>query len=375
MKILYTPQIKYNIKISGIATSDIAPEKHGFIIQKQFTESNNQDFSLRFYSILLLFIPESELDVINNLLIVIDKHNIAKIYRDFPLQLEIRAKKDIQQGSPVALDSIADIKRLKFRDVNNKITINDGDQVVYLFRKGPRLGLYFDFSRTLKVAELELDLGEYFKRLLYFETFLSIKNHNLYQEIVSAGWFPFISLIGVAYDNVVRYYKDPEKNIFALNTVLDTYDDKKIDELTEYWWRSILFYEKKSLIEAGLLAYKQKNQAGYINCIKNLNSEIEGIIRKALFQKGNNNPETKDLKKFIKQKALKNFNTYSSLGFPNEFAEYLNDVFFENFNINKGITPASRHGTAHGVATEDKFNQIKALQTILILDQIKFYLS
>ena len=63
-----------------------------------------------------------------------------------------------------------------------------------------------------------------------------------------------------------------------------------------------------------------------------------------------------------------------SLLLPREFLEYLKASVFTNFNLETGVVDLSRHSAAHGVAMGEDYTQVRALQTLLSLDQIYFYL-
>jgi len=129
------------------------------------------------------------------------------------------------------------------------------------------------------------------------------------------------------------------------------------------------------LIEAGLSSYFQNDQAGNISSIKILSSEIEGILRSSIFNDSNvSNPSTEQLKVHIVNKATQQFSTFESLGFPHKFKDYLDNVLFKGFNIADTEIPTSRHSVAHGVARIDNYSRIRALQLILLLDQIYFFL-
>ena len=56
------------------------------------------------------------------------------------------------------------------------------------------------------------------------------------------------------------------------------------------------------------------------------------------------------------------------------FLQYLKEVVFANFDVNQGKVDLSRHSSSHGVAEVEKYTKERALQMILILDQIFFYL-
>jgi hypothetical protein len=62
------------------------------------------------------------------------------------------------------------------------------------------------------------------------------------------------------------------------------------------------------------------------------------------------------------------------LFFPKEFQRYLAENIYGNFDPVAGGVTASRHGVGHGAAPEETYTQVRALQVILTLDQIFFYL-
>jgi hypothetical protein len=65
----------------------------------------------------------------------------------------------------------------------------------------------------------------------------------------------------------------------------------------------------------------------------------------------------------------------ATLFFPSDFLEYLLEVTYANFNRNASTqTEASRHTVGHGFAGGGTYTPARALQVILTLDQIVFYL-
>ncbi len=59
---------------------------------------------------------------------------------------------------------------------------------------------------------------------------------------------------------------------------------------------------------------------------------------------------------------------------PSAFLNYLKDIVFADFNLETGQLDLSRHSSSHGVAKAEDYTKAKALQTILVLDQIYFYI-
>ncbi len=63
-----------------------------------------------------------------------------------------------------------------------------------------------------------------------------------------------------------------------------------------------------------------------------------------------------------------------SLFFPRAFFEYLKESVFPNFDLEQGDISLSRHTSSHGIAKAEDYTKVRALQMILILDQIYFYI-
>ena len=74
-------------------------------------------------------------------------------------------------------------------------------------------------------------------------------------------------------------------------------------------------------------------------------------------------PSFGDLIEYVKEKAEGKFGTRGSLGFPGIF------------DIATGQVDLSRHSVSHGVADRTKYTRSKAIQAILILDQMYFYMA
>jgi hypothetical protein len=53
----------------------------------------------------------------------------------------------------------------------------------------------------------------------------------------------------------------------------------------------------------------------------------------------------------------------------------LNEVVFKDFDLKTGKVDLSRHAVSHGVADQKEYTKVKALQAILIIDQMYFYLT
>ena len=158
-----------------------------------------------------------------------------------------------------------------------------------------------------------------------------------------------------------------------IESIINKYDDAKINEISNQWWSNNIFIEKKEIIQAGLESYLENTTKGNINAIKTLSTEIEGIIYNAL----NLDVEFKGIKNFknyIKEKGLKKFFSSESMFFPENFYEYLTNNIFCNFEKSKPIITPGRHAFAHGAAKKEMYSRERALQIIMTIDQIYYYL-
>ncbi len=128
-------------------------------------------------------------------------------------------------------------------------------------------------------------------------------------------------------------------------------------------------------MQAGINAFLRGDNDGYINCINTLLPQVEGIIRLQYFaDTGKGRVKGKKLLSYLIEKGKGKSGSSESLFLPLHFFKYLNDVVFSDFDLEAGQVDLSRHSSSHGVAKAGAYTKIKALQTILVLDQIYFYI-
>lgn len=371
----YKPIIRDGIKIDGIAGETIPKDANGTIIQKSFIASGNKNFERCCNSILGLVLGNSQNETLNRVLVVIKKDNRAIIYQNFPLKFQIRAKKAVKAFQIVYQNDIIDITGVEFSDAVFNLDIENGDKFIWLFRTNWKFGLYFDFSTRLDVSRLSGELAECYKRLAYFDLYSFLENEKGVKDLINEGWFPFVQLVGSRFQSLMDYYADEKKYAFQVERIVEYFDKDDLLELSSNWWNNPLLNEKRDILEAGIEAYFQGTKAGYINAIKTISTEIEGVIRIAYFRDFGKQPSTLEIKQYITSLGEKKFSSAGSLGFPKLFYEYLNLSIFKGFDLQAGEIPSSRHSFAHGVAKLENYNQIRALQLLLTLDQIYFYLG
>ena len=370
---LYKPELKYNIQIDGIALESASSGSKVNVIQSGFITSIQDDLPIKFDTLLAPFYPK-KLSSLNKALVIIKKDKTAKIYPDFPLSMYANARGDVVEGQDITEEDIFDIKSIEFKDKNYEVNIEATDKIIFLFRVKWAFGLYFDLSSNIDVQKLKESIGYFYKRLFYSELYRFIENKGYFETSIKDGWFPFIRLIGNNFNKIMTYYKEGKKHDFHIDELIQIFTKEKIESFTKYWWNKGIFNTKKKILEAGINSFLRNDDEGFINCINTLYPQIEGIMGSDYFRVHNKKPSFPELKDYIKQKGESKYNTLSSIAFPSEFYSYLDKTVFENFDLTTGKVDLSRHTTSHGYADANDFNKAKALQSILILDQIYFYL-
>lgn len=325
-----------------------------------------------------MFLNKADI-LINNVcqfLILIHQDLSADLYvNDLPVILEIKAKRNIKKGEKIYQDYIADIRKLKF----DGIRIEETDKIIYCFKVGWKFALFFNLHvndhELLEIEKTQLELGSVYRRLQFQYVYNALESEKQFEEMLNDGWFPFIEILG-DYKKLIGFYENKFNFNNNIKGFVDNFDKKRIDKIVSKWWKNEIYKDKKELIVAGINAYLQNDKNGFVNCIKTLSSEAEGIIRISYFNKTKSkNISTKDLIKHTIEKGRYKVESNYSLFFPSAFLKYLESVFFRNFNLKKGNIKISRHSSSHGVAESNEYDKEHALQVILVLDQLYFYLN
>jgi len=350
------------------------------VLTKALLTSDNPNFYLYIEGISKIFLNEISPETIYNFLVIIHYDLSADVYiNDFKIISEVYPKRNFQKGEVIYLKDIADIRNIKFDD--SEIKILPTDKIIFCFRVGWKFGLFFDLDRNnnLDLKKMYIELGRLYRYLLFQKVYDIIRGENIrgknnFNKIRNDGWFPFIELISMGDYEMLNNIYQSNVTEDKIQRFIDRFNENRIKEISDKWWNNLIFKSKQQLLEAGINSFLNGN---YVACIKTLYSEIDGIIRIGYSKEENENNKKityRALLEYILNKASKKFNVRDSLLLPYEFFNYLKDVAFSNFDIEKGEIPPSRHSFLHGVAKPDQYNKITAIQAILILDQIYFYL-
>ena len=363
--------------VLGFLISNTKEGENTDVLTKAIITSDEPQFYPYIYQISAIFLNKNDIcvDSVYQFLVIIHQDLSADTYvNDFQVVSEIVVKKDITKGDTVRESDIADIRSLKFPEIE----IIDSDKIIYCFKIGWKFGLFFDLDRgkPLALNDLYQQIGALYRYLRFQYVYNLIETEPHFEEILKDGWFPFIALLGNEYRTLIEIYQNKFDFDSRINNFLNTYDRLRLNRMINKWWNKQVFQEKQQILEAGVNAYLLGTNYDIINCIKNLYSEIDGIIRKQYFKDTGKGQyvKTRDLLQYVLNKGLQKSETDISLFLPRQFFKYLSDIVFNNFDLKTGEIGFSRHSVCHGIASATAYTKMKALQAILILDQIYFYI-
>lgn len=375
--------MKYHLKkvqdLAGITMHNALEGEKIRVLTRVAITSDDEDFYLYIENMANDFFnnvkPSINPSTVYQFLILIHNDLSADLYvNDLPILIEVRVKQDVKKGQEVRRSDIADVSKLTFKGIEIKET----DKIICCFKVGWKFAFFYDLdrrSKKLDMEEVSHTLGRIYRYLEYQKLYITIEKKEHFEEMIKDGWFPFIELIGSDYEDLIKYYGNKFNFENSINKFLDRFNKERVGLVTGKWWKKKVFNKNSKLLRAGIEAFLQNDEHGYINCINTLYPQIEGVLRLQYYdeyQKGNTT--TKKYIEYLIKKGTVKSGSDDSLFFPGDFLTYLKDIVFADFDIEKNRVDISRHTTAHGVASEGQFTKEKALQALLILDQIYYYL-
>ena len=357
-------------RVSGFALNNGKEGEKVDVLFRAFITSDKKEFYGYIDQISNLYLNKHFLmHHVSNFLIVVHKDDSTDVYIEPPVRLIALSKSKIVLGELVKLSDIADISQLSF---DEEVKLDEEDCIIFCFKVGWKFGLFFDFSAKhstpLNLEKIPFELADFYKTLQFEKTYAILENTPLFETLKKDGWFPFIELLPNDYTNLATLYEeDREQSDF-----LSQFDEARVNRISSKWFQAPIFKEKEKILGEGISAYVN---GSYISCIKTLYSEIEGIIRLQYFKEKGKKPTTNDLMEYVKEKATNRFVSKNSLSFPPHFYSYLQDQIFAGFDLSVNDVPTSRHSVNHGVLEEKGYTPERALQAILTLDQIYYFIS
>ncbi len=361
--------------IGGFSLINVEKGHYFWLLTRATTNSDKPEFYSYIEQLSNPFFNKVKVfpNAVYQFLILIHKDLSADLYiNDFPVEIEIMAKRDLKKMELVTQRDIADIRRLRFPNIG----IVETDKLIYCFKVGWKFGLFFDLNRELDTDVMALTLGTLYRYLSFQYVYELLERGTQFEEMTKDGWFPFIEIIGDEYRALNEAYQNKFHFEERIDRVVTSFDKARLEKITDKWWKKPIFADKKNILQAGTNAFLRSDNDGYINCINTLLPQVEGVIRLQYFTDTGKSRKVKakELLSYLIEKGKGKSGSGESLFLPLHFLKYLNEVVFSDFNLETGKVDLSRHSSSHGVAKAEAYTKTKALQAILVLDQIYFYI-
>jgi hypothetical protein len=305
----------------------------------------------------------------NGFVLLVKPDQTATLHVDPAVYLDVIARRAVAAGEAVFSSDIGDIRRGAF----HSIKLRPEHRVVICLRVGWKFLLIFDLTpnEELDVVSVERTIAVGMRRLMFDQLYRSMDDDQSFSRLISRGWFPFNELIGAEYEELQKAL-DSDFNITAVEAkLLASFGTDRMAHLTEKWWRHPHFASRKTLLSEGVSLF---TEGRHIPSIKTLISEIEGILRE------NHTPRAEGRQGMEKVLAVA-FETVleaaggDSMYFPTQFVTYLRSSIFAPFDPSLPADDATRNTVGHGRASVGAYTPVRALQTILVLDQIYRFLT
>ncbi len=308
-------------------------------------------------------------DSTSKFLIVIHDNSTAHIYiNDFLVKIRVGDSTDLLDTVLIPDSDIRSLKKVTFPEIEIKKT----DKIIFCFKVKWKFGLFFflDPFNPLILDRLALKIASLYKHLMFEYIYFTLESKIEFMKMMIDGWFPFIELLGEEFNEIKDIYSDELDHENRKNFYVDAFDKSRIDSITFKWWQNPIYEKQQPLIESGLIAYLKNNREGYIVCIKKLIKEIEEVIRFRYFKETGKGGKVSltYLLTYLIERGKTQSSQKDLLFIPEYFYKYLKEIVFSVFNFETDKIDSL------SLEFPEDYLKTRALQTILILDQIYQYL-
>jgi hypothetical protein len=258
--------------------------------------------------------------------------------------------------------------------------ILDTDSIIFCFKNNWKYWLYFNLSTLIPNENIKLNLGLLSKELwkcynfLFYNKELSyINNNEVYDLMLKDWWYPFFAILN-DYEGLYNFYKSWKINNDIFDSIINKFNNDKLEKLTNKWFKNKVFKEKEKILKAWINSFLLWNVEWYINCLKNLWTEIEWLLHIYYFwETWNYNSHSKIIEHLKNRIENLNKSNLLTIWFNEKFIDFLLNHIFWYFDIKSWKLDFSRHTSSHWVAKIEDYNKYNAFQYILIIDQLYYY--
>ena len=356
----------------GYAMNSARPGENVQVVYREFTSTEDgQHFIQRlegFPSDLINAAPSPvKLSQVDSLLAILRLDGTAIIYlNELPLVAIARSTGPVEAGSAVYKDDIADIERLQL-----PMDIPDDAGFVYLFSVGWRKGLFYDYGplgprhEPRQYDALAL-LGNAVAHVFFQERF-AISDRE-WRDLFDQRWFPFVGLRNQTIAGLLNHVRSGWNCDDMLDEVVDEVAGRAKDMLAS-WRNHPTISQHIEILDHAVHRFLEDDP---MSCAALVFPRIEGVLR--TYHENVESPapfSPSELASLAVQTKIENDR---SLLLPQRFKDYLDEVYFANFNPESDCIPFSRHSVGHGVAKTSDFDRKSSVLGILTVHQLFYFL-
>lgn len=367
-----------DVKIGGFATSNARPGETVSVLTRAALTSDQPEFYTYVKGFLGHLVERARALGIElapdhwcGFFIVVHEDHTAELYPNgVATTAKMRVKRNVTAGEKVFLSDIADITHVGPMG----ITIAPTDKVAWVLKVDWKFALVFDLGdeREINQEDVEHAVAHLYRLLRFQNIYETFDDSAFFTRLVRAGWFPFVELIGGDFEALLKAFRHDFDIEAKERALVEKFDGTRVDRMADRWWRNDHFASRRKVLESALDAFKRGDSIG---CIKTALTEIEGILRDARIAAMGSSAKIGELLDFAIEQGVTKSEDEASLLFPRQFLSYLRDYTYEHFDpLGESAINATRHAVGHGAAPADAYTQKAALQVLLTLDQIAFYL-
>lgn len=357
----------------GYAVTSALPDQELQVCTRQFVSTEDGSWLIRllegFPAQILNLLPGNAgilASTTDNFLAIIHPNKKVKVYHnELRPVITVRPKHNISKGAEVTLNDFIDVEHVRFEG----ITIPAECGLVYIFSRGWRKGLFYDFEPISDPSNLKIrdyDLGRTLAEchsLLMFQERLNL-SENAWERLFAEQWFPFVHLDHGILIKLTSAAESGHPVDEHLPSVVAS-----VKNALPQWIKNA---ESNEILLPHLdllkTAVKHFREEDYLTAAALLYPRIEGVLRTAHFKKTTTRATQGNLSKTGSGSNLAPKHR-ASLLLPGKFERYLKEVYFADFEPTspQGV---SRNTVGHGVAPVGDMNEKAAAIGWLILMHI-----
>ncbi len=306
----------------------------------------------------------------SNFALIVDRNQNATLYYDcIECYLEVIAKRAVKEGDAVWLNDIGDVRRgsLRFPELSKD------QKFIICIRYQWKFLLIFDLTPELQIdiAELDMAIGFGLRRLFFEDLYRTIANEQVFNALVARGWFPFNELLGSEFDTLQNAISSNFNVSEVESSLVAKFTSERLALMSQRWWGNPQFQVRRELLTEGIKLFSEERP---IPSLKTLLTEIEGILRERHVARSPGRQSIEKVLSVAFEDVLRSAGT-DTIYFPNQFVDYIRSSVFAHFDPEQPTKDLTRNTVGHGRAPGEAYTAVRALQIILVLDQINRYLT